>query len=60
MLDLVRQDSAQAMAVELDIAKTPPLAMGQSLQAQQAAANALIQLGAKVEQIAADKTATVQ
>ena len=56
MLSLVRQDSAQAMGDLLKIAETPPLAMGESLQAQGTAANALVQLGAKIEQIAADKT----
>jgi hypothetical protein len=55
----VRQDGAEAMQDLLDIAKTPPLQQGQSLQAQGTAANSLVQLAAKLEQISADKT-TVQ
>jgi len=56
MLSLVRQDGAEAMAAQLKIAETGKLGQGESLQAQTAAANSLIQLAAKVEQIAADKT----
>lgn len=57
LLNAVRTDGAQAMQDLVDIGKMPPLQQGQSLQAQVAAANALLQLAAKVEQIAADKTA---
>lgn len=56
LLSQVRQDGSEAMAALLDIAKQPALPEGSSLQAQVAAGNDLLQLAAKVEQIAADKT----
>lgn len=59
MLNAVRADGAEAMQDLLKIAGTPALPKGSSLQAQVAAGNDLLQLAAKVEQIAADKT-TVQ
>jgi hypothetical protein len=59
MLAMVRQDAAPAMGDLLKIAATPALPKGSSLQAQVAAAGKLVDLAAKVEQIAADKT-TVQ
>jgi hypothetical protein len=59
LLDQVRQDGAQAMQNLLDISGQPALPKGSSLQAQVAAGNDLLQLAAKVEQIAADKT-TIQ
>lgn len=57
MLNMVRSDGAAAMRNLLDIGGQAALPKGSSLQAQVAANNDLLQLAAKVEQIAADKTA---
>lgn len=57
MLAQVRADGAKAIEDLVEIAGTPKLGQGESLQAQVAAGNAVMQLAAKVEQIAADKTA---
>ena len=56
LLSQVRADGGQAMQALLDIAQKPPLSQGQSLQAQEAAANSLVQIAAKLEQVASDKT----
>lgn len=56
MLDMVRQDGAEALEDLTKIAGRAPLPKGSSSQAQVAAGNAVLQLAAKVEQIAADKT----
>ena len=56
LLGNIRQDEGQALGDLMEIAKTPPLAMGQSLQAQVAAASKVLDFAKAAEQLNADKT----